>query len=269
MLDKALTVDADAVVFDLEDSVPNAEKATARRLVSDLIARWPAGDGPRLMVRINPPRAGVVEQDIQVVSQSPRSGIVVPKVDLPIELEMVFERLGWNSRDVIVNIETPRSLLRAEAFADTPGVSGLFLGSEDLTNAMGTRRTSEGNELSWPRFLILAAARAAGIAAYDTIHPEFRDLESFRHDCERAAALGFDGKFAIHPAQLPVINQAFSPSDEEIVQARRIVVAFDEAVGRGEGAVAVDGQMVDPPVAERARAVLMRAGVEVRASSDQ
>lgn len=260
MLDKALLVEADAVVFDLEDSVPLAEKATARLLVSNMLANWPTSSAPIPFVRVNPPRVGVVRQDIEVVTSSGGAGIIVPKVDLPIELDAVFDSVGRHTREVIVNIETPRSLLHAEAFADTPGVSGLFLGSEDLTNAMGTRRTSAGDELSWPRFLILTAARAAGIAAYDTIHPDFRNLDVVRRDCERAAALGFDGKFAIHPAQVPIINQAFTPSEADIDRARRIVEMFDEAVTRAEGAVAVDGQMVDPPVAERARALLRRAG---------
>ena len=269
MLDKARLVEADAVVFDLEDSVPPAEKATARHLVSNMLADWPTSSAPVPFVRVNPPRVGVVRQDIEVLASSPHAGVVVPKVDLPIELDVVFDCVGRHAREVIVNIETPRSLLRAEAFADTPGVSGLFLGSEDLTNAMGTRRTSAGDELSWPRFLILTAARAAGIAAYDTIHPEFRDLDVLRLDCERAAALGFDGKFAIHPAQLPVINQAFTPSEAEIDQARRLIEMFDEAVTRGDGAIAVDGQMVDPPVAERARALLRRARVGESSASTQ
>jgi citrate lyase subunit beta/citryl-CoA lyase len=110
-----------------------------------------------------------------------------------------------------------------------------------------------------PRFLLLAAARSADVFAWDTINPEFRDLELLMRDCRSAASMGFDGKFAIHPAQIPVIHEAFSPSRDEINRAMRIVEAFDAAVARGDGAVAVDGQMVDPPVARRAHAVLERA----------
>lgn len=261
MLAKARAVPADAVVFDLEDSVPASEKDTARALVADILDDWPESGAPAAFVRINPPRAAHLHLDLEVLDAHDHVGIIVPKVDLPIELSAVFDRMGRGSRDIIVNIETPRSLLRAADFADTSGVSGLFLGAEDLTNALGMRRTSAGDELSWPRFLVLAASRAAGIEAYDTIHPEFHNLDTLRADCERAASYGFDGKFAIHPAQIPVINAAFTPPEDEVAHARRVVEAFEAAVERGDGAVAVDGQMVDPPVAERARALLRRASV--------
>ncbi|CAN5206829.1 aldolase/citrate lyase family protein [soil metagenome] len=257
MLAKAASAQADAVVFDLEDSVPLAERVNARTLVSGVLANWQGG--PRLFVRINAPRFEMLDADLQIVLRHPDVGIVVPKVDRPVELSGMFERLGHHSRDVIVTIETARSLLQVEAFADTPGVDGLFLGGEDLTQAMGMRRTIDGSELTVPRILVVAAARAAGIVAYDTICPEFRDLAIVARDADIATALGFDGKFAIHPAQIEPIAKAFTPSDEEVDQARKIVDAYDEAVQAGRGAVAVDGQMIDPPVAERARAVLNRA----------
>ncbi len=257
MLAKAPELPADAIVFDLEDSVPPAEKVSARERVVTMLARWPS-TGPAPYVRIQPPSTGMLAEDIRVLLSHPTVGAVVPKVDRPDELAAVFELLG-GGRDVIVNVETPRSLLHAEEFADYDGVTGLFLGGEDFTNALGARRTAEGIELAWPRYLILVAARAAGIAAYDTICPEFRDLDILTADCRTAAASGYDGKFAIHPAQVPVIHEAFTPTLEEIERARRIIDAYDAAVASGDGAVAVDGQMVDPPVAERARSLLGRA----------
>ena len=257
MLAKAADLPADAIVFDLEDSVPPAEKAAARERVAGTLARWPS-DGPAPFVRIRPPVTGSLAEDVRVVLTHPSAGAIVPKVDWPEELIDIFDMLG-GEREVIVNIETPRSLLHAEAFADLSGVSGLFLGGEDFTNSLGARRTAEGTELAWPRYLVLVAARAAGIAAYDTICPEFRDLDILASDCRTAAAAGYDGKFAIHPAQISAIHEAFTPSSDEVERATRIVNAFDAAVARGEGAVAVDGQMVDPPVAERARGILNRA----------
>ena len=257
MLAKAAGLAADAIVLDLEDSVPPAEKAAAAVRVAGALAHWPT-DGPAPFVRIRPPSAGALAEDIRVILTHPSAGAIVPKVDWPEELTEVIAMLG-GEREVVVNVETPRSLLHAEAFADLEGVTGLFLGGEDFTNALGARRTAEGGELAWPRYLVLVAARAAGIAAYDTICPEFRDLDVLARDCQTAAAAGFDGKFAIHPAQLSVIHDAFTPSAVEVERAHRIVDEFDAAVARGEGAVAVDGQMVDPPVAERARALLARA----------
>jgi citrate lyase subunit beta / citryl-CoA lyase len=260
MVAKAATLETDAIVFDLEDSVPLAEKQAARTCVIDALRSWP-DDAPAAFIRVNSPRLGLITDDARVVTARDGVGVIVPKVDRPVELDAVFDVLGTRQRELIINIETPRSLLHAEAFADTHGVDGIFLGGEDLTLALGTRRTSEGAELAVPRFLILAAARAAGIAAYDTVFADFRDLAALERDAATAADLGFDGKFAIHPAQLPVILGAFMPSPEAVTHAQRIVDAFDAAVERGEGAVAVDGQMIDPPVAERARAVLRRAGI--------
>lgn len=257
MLAKAASIDADAIVLDLEDSVPLDEKVAARERVTATLAHWPSS-GPVPFVRIRPPSADGLVDDVRVVLTHPGAGVVVPKVDRPADLVPVMEMLG-SERELIVNIETPRSLLHAEAFADLQGVTGLFLGGEDFTNALGARRTPEGHELDWPRYLVLVAARAAGVAAYDTICPEFRDADILATDCRNAAAMGYDGKFAIHPAQIPVIHAAFTPSEDDVERARRIVDAYEAAVARGEGAVAVDGQMVDPPVAERARQLINRA----------
>lgn len=257
MLAKAPAIPADAIVLDLEDSVPPGEKDAARAHVRDRIATWPA-TGPALFVRINPPRFGMVAEDAGALHGHPNVGVLVPKVDRAVELALVFATFG-RERETLVNIETPRSLLRAEEFADTPGVTGLFLGGEDLTRALGMSRTPGGAELSWARFMLVTAARAGGVDVYDSICPEFRDMAVLEHDCRTAAAFGFDGKFAIHPAQIPLIHAAFTPTAEEVAQAQRIVAAYDDAVAHGLGSVAVDGQMVDPPVADRARALLQRA----------
>jgi citrate lyase subunit beta/citryl-CoA lyase len=258
MVEKAAGLDVDAVVFDLEDSVPAAEKDAAREGVRAALANWPEAGAPRAYVRVNPPRNRQIEADAGALADAPDIGIVVPKVDRSLEVEMLAEPLGLAHRDVIVTIETPRGLLHLEELADFPLVDGLCLGGEDLAFNLGMRRTPGGEEFDIPRFLLLAAARAAEIAAYDVICPEFRDLDVLERDARRAAALGMDGKFAIHPAQPPVIRAAFRPDDAELARARAAVDAYDAAVTRGEGAVAVDGQMIDPPVAERYRMLLQR-----------
>lgn len=257
MLAKASTLPADAVVFDLEDSVPSDQRDAARTLVRDVLATWEGAAAP--FVRINSPLVGMVAQDAEILDGID-AGIVVPKIDIPAQLEAIFSAIDMGDREMIVTLETPRSLLRAEAIADTPGVDGLFLGGEDLTNTLGSRRTAQGAELSWARHVTLIAARAANIAAYDTICPEFQDLDTLERDCITAAEMGFDGKFAIHPSQIPVIHRAFSPTESEIDHARRVVAAFDDALAHGQSAVALDGQMIDPPVADRARSLLARAG---------
>lgn len=255
----ALESGADAVVFDLEDSVPAAEKARARELVAGALERYSKERRGRLYVRISSPREGLLDDDIATIAPFSGIGLIVPKIDRAVELQMVFDRLPDRAHDLIVNVETPRALLTIQEISDTAGVGGLFLGGEDLTESLGMVRTAGSIELSVPRFLMVVASRAAGIAAYDTVCPEFRDLDVVRSDATTAASMGFDGKFAIHPAQIEPINQAFTPGENEIAEAQRIVEAFDAAVREGHGAVAVDGKMIDPPVAERARNLLARA----------
>lgn len=259
MVAKAREVDAQAVVFDLEDSVPQSEKAAAREQVAAALSGWPEDTPTRPFVRINPPRAGVLTDDARVLESNTAAGVVVPKVDRPIELAGLAELPSIHDREVIVTIETPRALFHVEEFADGPYVDGLCLGGEDLAFNMGLERTEEAGEFTIPRFLILAACRAAGIGAYDSICPEFRDLAVVERDARTGARMGFDGKFAIHPAQIDPIHRAYRPSADELSLARDIVDAYDEAVREGRGAVAVHGQMIDPPVAERYRQLLDRA----------
>ncbi|MEZ4522656.1 MAG: CoA ester lyase [Thermomicrobiales bacterium] len=257
MVEKAHEIDVDAIVFDLEDSVPPDEKPNARKRVRAALDNWDERFA-RPYVRVNPPRAGMGATDAEVLKEYPDVGVVIAKVDRSLEIEMLDEPLDLMARNVIVTVETPRVFFHLEELADHMLVDGLCLGGEDLAFGMGMQRTPEAAEFNVPRFLLVAAARAAGIASYDSICPDFRDLDVLRGDARRGAASGMDGKFAIHPAQVPVIRETFRPSEEELDHAVRVVTAYDEAVGRGEGAVAVDGQMIDPPVAERFRAIVTR-----------
>ena len=257
MVAKAPEIDVDAIVFDLEDSVPPDEKDAARRQVRQALAGWDA-QRPLPYVRINPPRNGMIQEDARVVEVRSIAGIVIPKVDRSLEIEIAGDPLALEGRDVIVTVETPRAFFHLEEIADHFLVDGLCLGGEDLAFAMGMRRTAEAREFDVPRFMIVAAARAAEVRAYDAICPEFRDLNVLRTDARRGADAGMDGKFAIHPAQIPVIHDEFQPSEDELQYAEMVVAAYDAAVARGEGAIAVDGQMIDPPVAERLRAVANR-----------
>lgn len=260
MLAKGRDVAADAVIFDLEDSVPLDQKDTARHAVAETLRAWPDSGVPVPYVRIQPPRFHVLPQDAEVLAANARAGIVVPKVNRPVELQSLRDHPGTAGKPNIVIIETPRSLFQLEAFADVTGVEGLALGAEDLSLSLGMREPNTGNGLTVASLLLVAAARAAGIAAYDSICPEFRDLDVVARDGEQAVAAGFDGKLAIHPAQIPVIRQAFMPSQDRVAWAREVVEAFEGALAKGQGAVQVHGQMVDQPVADRARAILDLAG---------
>ena len=257
MVSKALQIDVDAIVFDLEDSVPHAEKPLARSIVARALDTWPETH-PEPYVRINAPNATTMEEDTRIVETRPAAGLVVPKIGDANDLASLRASLDLDSRDVIVTIETPRSLFHLEEIAEERQVNGLCLGGEDLAMSIGMQRTAHAGEFDIPRFLMTAAARSAGIAAYDAICPEFRDLDLVHRDAGRAARAGMDGKFAIHPAQVHPIRRAFAPDQADLDHARRVVSAYDDAVRSGRAAIAVDGQMIDPPVAERFRAMLQR-----------
>ena len=128
----------------------------------------------------------------------------------------------------------------------------MAFGAEDFTNDMGLQRTEGGKEVAFPRAMIPIAARAAGIVALDTPYVRFRDAEGLRKEAESAASLGYKGKFAIHPSQLETINAVFTPREEDLEYARRVVVAWEESTAQGRGALALDGEMVDVPVVKRA-----------------
>lgn len=262
MVAKARELSVDAVVFDLEDSVPPSQKHAARAVVADALADWPEHAVPTPFVRINPPRFKMLDDDATVMTDERDIGLVVPKIDLPLELDAILDRKQFRQRSMVVTIETPRALWGALAIAEHPAVSGLCLGGEDLALNLGMKRTPGSHELDAARFQMLVAARAAQVWALDAICPEFRNLDTVRADARTAAAMGYDGKFAIHPAQLEVIRQEFTPTEEEVTLAHRIVEAYDAAVAGGRGAVNVDGQMIDPPVAERYRAIVARANTE-------
>ncbi len=191
MVDKARSIDVDAVVFDLEDSVPPAQKEAARLHVSRALESWDTGS-PRPFVRVNPPRAGLAKEDAVVVDVLPETGVVIPKVDRSLEIEIAAEPMALAGRQVIVTVETPRSFFHLEELADHWLVDGLCLGGEDLAFAMGMQRTAHASEFDVPRFLLVAAARAAGIHAFDSICPEFRDLEVLSADAQRGCC-GRDG----------------------------------------------------------------------------
>lgn len=256
MLAKALDGDADAVTFDLEDGVAPDAKSEARRAVAGALADAPPDR--TVGVRINPPGEGA-EADVEAVLGGREPDyLVVPKVERPRTLERLAEHLDGHGTDVPLRatVETATGVLEAPAIAAAPRVGGLGFGGEDLSADLGAAPTPGGAELDYARQRVVVAAAAAGIPALDTVYADVEDPEGLRTEAERAARLGFDGKSAIHPAQVRIINEAFTPGEAAIERALRVVEAFEAA---DAGAVRVDGEMVDPPVYERARRVLDRA----------
>jgi citrate lyase subunit beta/citryl-CoA lyase len=269
MLAKAVTMAPDAYVPDLEDSVPTDEKANARDVTSSFLPKL-ADRGPLVIPRVNSLGSGLLEDDLATVVGPGVFGVSVGKIDGPDDVERISSTvevleqaagLPLGGVRLIPWIETARAVVNAYAIAvASPRVVALAFGAEDFTNDMGIERTDEDVEISYPRSVVCVAARAAGILALDTPYFSFRDPEGLARDALEARRLGFKGKFAIHPAQIEVINETFAPSPVEIEHARRVVRAFEEAERAGRGATSLDGRVIDVPVVERARNLLELAG---------
>lgn len=265
MLEKARDFDADVLVADLEDSVPPAEKAAAADMVAELGPTL-SGRGQKIAVRLNSLDTGLTGSEIDAVLGPHIYAISIGKVDSPWHIQQCHNllnaaevRLGIDPGTVkiIPWIESGAAVMDARPIATaSPRVVALAFGAEDYTHDMGIQRTDQGDEMRFPRSLVPLAARASGIVALDTPYVRFRDAEGLALEAQDAAALGYKGKFAIHPAQLDTINRVFSPSDSDIEYARRVLAAWDEAEAGGRGALALDGRMVDVPVVKRARSLL-------------
>ena len=257
---KAAALEADALILDLEDAVAPSAKEAARAAVAAFLAE------PRrqlLFVRVNPLDSGMIDDDLAAVLPASPDGIVLPKAEGGASLAMLATRLTDEIRILPIATETPAAIFALGSYG---GVSdrlcGLTWGAEDLPAAIGavTSREADGSYTApyqLARSLTLFGAHAAGVPAIETVYPDFRDLEGLSAYAARGRRDGFTGMMAIHPAQVPVINAAFSPSEAEIADARAIVALF--AADSGAGALSLDGRMIDAPHLKAARALLARA----------
>tara|TARA_B100000029_G_scaffold516448_1_gene629910 strand:- start:2809 stop:3687 length:879 start_codon:yes stop_codon:yes gene_type:complete len=265
MLERARNFNADVIMVDLEDSVPPGEKETAREMAKEWVPALKK-EGKRVMVRVNSLDTGLTRQELEAVVSPDLYGISLGKVEST-----------WNMRDadrmlssiehlagvepgsikMVAWAETASALVDARDIATaSKRVVALAFGAEDFTNDMGIERTDTGEEVQVPRSLVPVAARAANVASLDSPFVLFQDPDALRADAQRARQMGYTGKFAIHPAQLDIINETFSPSAEEIAYARQIMAAWEEAEAAGRGSLAMDGRMVDVPVVKRAQNLL-------------
>jgi citrate lyase subunit beta/citryl-CoA lyase len=258
-ISKALDSDADAVIFDLEDSVVPAQKATARDILKGLPKR---SNGPEWWVRVNPLGSEYHKDDLKLIGSAYVHGIVLPKAESGADVTQLAHRTGNIPIHAIVT-ETAASLFGLLSYRQPSSpLTAMSWGAEDLSAALGaSSKCNADGGLSFTyqlaRTLCLAGAVAAGVQPVDGIFADFRDDEGLRAEAEAAAREGFTGKLAIHPAQVPVINSAFTPSDDEIRHAEEIVAAFE--AHPDAGVLSVGGKMVDRPHLVQARRVLERA----------
>ena len=256
---KAIESEADALIFDLEDSVAPASKARAREIVRALPKRT---GGPQWWVRINPLGSEHLKSDLELIGVADLHGIVLPKAESGADVTQLAHRTGNIPIHAIVT-ETAASLFGLLSYRDPKSpLAAMSWGAEDLSAALGAASKLDANgELSFTyklaRSLCLAGAVAAGVQPVDGVFADFRDDNGLRQEAEAARREGFTGKLAIHPAQVAVINAAFTPSADEIAHAQAIVAAFEEQPAAG--VLAVGGKMVDRPHLVQAQRLLARA----------
>ena len=255
MLRKARTRGADAVIVDLEDGVLPEAKAAARARLEQL---WPDLDlgVAEALVRVNPPGTPWHDADVDAAARVRPAGVVLPKCEEPALVETVARRLG--KLPLFLMVETARGVLAAAELARATHVVALVLGGADFRASVRARRQDDEAELLVARSTLLLAARAAGVEVIDTPYFDYRDEAGLESSARRARALGFDGKTAIHPGQVAVLNRVFAPGEDEVVRARRIVEALDDAARQGRGVATVDGEMVEALHAREARRTLAR-----------
>ncbi len=258
MLRKAPNSGADVLVFDLEDAVGPAQKDQARQTIRTVLADQTFDPEAEVCVRLNPIDTGAAADLEVVLTGSMPDSVMLPKVESADEVENLTRLLDEGDADcpVLVLIESARGVLHAETIADVPLVDGLFFGAEDLAADMGATRTAEGTEVLHAREHVVLAAAAANVDAIDTIYPDITDTNGLREEARFARTLGFDGKAAIHPDQVSIINDAFTPDKDELARARRIVAASDEA---NDGVFRLDDEMIDTPIVRQAERVIRRA----------
>lgn len=272
-LEKAAGSGADALIIDLEDSVAHARKGLARELTRAFLADHAHGNGPRLLVRVNALDSGLAELDVTAVVPGMPAALVLPKAAGGADIQALAARIAVAEAEndlpdggigiLAIATETAAALFGMGSYRGcSRRLLGLAWGGEDLAADLGAEanRDAQGDYTDpyrMARALTLIAAGAAHVPAIDSVFVNFRDEAGLRSEADAARRDGFTGKMAIHPAQVPVINQVFTPSPDVVARARRIVEAF--AAAPGAGVVNLDGQMVDRPHLRQAERTLERA----------
>ncbi|ELZ47465.1 HpcH/HpaI aldolase [Halorubrum coriense DSM 10284] len=277
LMRKAPGAGADVICFDLEDAVVPGRKDEARAAVREVLADPAFDPDAEVCVRLTAesPAAdldGVLgsdaESDAEPESEPASEGdavrldaVMLPKVESADRVDDVADLCAERGRDpaVFALVETAAGVLSAEAIAATPATDAVVFGAEDLAADVGATRTDEGTEVLYAREHVVLAASAAGVDAVDTVYTDFSDEAGLREDAAFARRLGYDGKLAIHPAQVGPITEAFTPDPEDVEWAAAVLDARDEAEREGRAVFQVDGEMIDAPLIAQAERILDRA----------
>ena len=267
MLRDAPLYGADSIMFDLEDAVSLKEKDSARTLVHFALKTFDYSN-VETVVRINSLEAGGA-QDVEAMVLAGVEVIRLPKTETAQDILVVDAVITSVEKDnqipvgttkMMAAIESAEGVLNAREIAKaSERLIGIALGAEDYVTNMKTKRYPDGQELSFARNMILHAARAAGIAAIDTVYSDVDNVEGFQNEVQQIKQLGFDGKSVINPRQIPLVNAIYTPTDKEIQNAKEVIWGIREAEAKGSGVISVNGKMVDKPIVERAQRVIALA----------
>jgi len=267
-IEKGAALDVDSLILDIEDGVALSQKEAARQTIVQALHTLDFGRSERL-VRINAVDSGYEEDDLDTVLQGHPDGIVIPKVERSEHVHFISERIGdfergqgWQTGAIrlLVLIETARGVVNLkEIAASDDRLDALIFGQYDLASSLGATNTPEGREVFYARSALVMHAAAYGLQALDSVYIDLHNFDGLQRETEQAMQMGYTGKQAIHPRQVEPITAVFTPGEETVAQAQRLVDAYREHQANGVGVFALDGKMVDTPILRAAENVLARA----------
>jgi citrate lyase beta subunit len=267
-IEKATTLGVDSICMDMEDGVAANKKAEARAVIAQAMKELEFGDS-ECCIRINSIGSSLEKRDLVAALAAEPNSIVVPKIESAEQVRWVSERietyeltshLNVGSIRLLIGVETAKGILNLKEIAEADKrLEAIIFGAEDYAASIGATRTKEGTEVLYARSAVVTACAANDLQAIDMVYIDFRDLEGLRVEAEQGAGLGFSGKQIIHPNQVIPVQEAFTPSDEAIEYAKRVVESFKASEKEGKGAYALDGKMIDMPLLKNAQKVLERA----------
>ena len=267
-IEKATTLGVDCVCMDMEDGVAIARKKEARAVIAEAMKELDFGTSERC-IRINSVGSGFEKYDLAAALATNPDSIVVPKVETAaqvraisdyIEMYELSARMAVRKVRMLIGVETAKGILNIKEIAESDRrLEAIIFGAEDYAASTGAMRTKEGTEVLYARSAVVTACAANDLQAIDMVYIDFHDTDGLRLEAERGAALGFNGKQIIHPNQVTPVQEAFTPSDDAVAYAQRVVDAFTTSQKEGRGAFALDGKMIDMPLLKNAQKVLDRA----------
>lgn len=270
MITKSVTLGVDSICMDMEDGTAVNKKAEARATIARALQELDFGKSEKL-ARINSVGSGWEKDDIEAVLPFHPDGIVIPKVESFEQVEWagrIIEdaelRHGWkvNSIRILIGVETAKGITNLKEIAVHPRLDAIIFGGEDFAASIGAVRTKDSIELLYARQAVIVACAANDLQAIDIVTIDYKDIEALRAESEFGARLGFVGKQIIHPAQVEPVQKAFTPGNEAVAYAKRIIETFEASQKEGKGAYSLDGKMIDMPLLRNAKKVLERAKLD-------